>query len=82
MFITFKDFNYLIGKNNGKGSTIHFMQDLFTESNQYKYYDFQLDSLSPARALADSTIAQQYPYDRLGIRRKSLPDAGCYEYAP
>lgn len=47
---------------------------------EYKYYDFQLDSLSPARAIGDSVTALKYPYDRLGIRRKSHPDAGCYEY--
>ena len=47
---------------------------------EYKYYDFQLDSLSPARAIGDSVAALKYPYDRLGIRRKSQPDAGCYEY--
>ena len=47
---------------------------------EYKYYDFQLDSLSPARAIGDSVAALKYPYDRLGIRRKSHPDAGCYEY--
>ena len=47
---------------------------------EYKYYDFQLDSLSPARGVADSVIALSFPYDRLGVRRKSRPDAGCYEY--
>ena len=47
---------------------------------EYKYYDFRLDSLSPARGIGDSVAAMQYPYDRLGIRRKSHPDAGCYEY--
>lgn len=47
---------------------------------EYKYYNFQLDSLSPARGVADSIVALSYPYDRLGIRRKSRPDAGCYEF--
>ena len=47
---------------------------------EYRYYDFQLDSLSPARGIADSVVALQYQYDRLGIRRKTKPDAGCYEY--
>ena len=47
---------------------------------EYKYYDFQLDSLSPARGIADSIAALAYPYDRLGIHRKEHPDAGCYEY--
>lgn len=47
---------------------------------EYKYYDFQLDSLSPARGVADSVMASHFPYDRLGIPRKIRPDAGCYEY--
>lgn len=48
---------------------------------EYRYYDFRLDSLSPARGIADSVVALSYPYDRLGHRRKSKPDAGCYEFA-
>lgn len=48
--------------------------------HEYRYYDFQLDSLSPARGVADSVIALRYPHDRLGNLRKSRPDAGCYEY--
>jgi hypothetical protein len=47
---------------------------------EYKYYDFQLDSLSPARGIADSIVAKDYPADRLGNIRKPKPDAGCYEY--
>jgi hypothetical protein len=47
---------------------------------EYHYYDFQLDTLSPARGIADSIVALSYPTDRLGIRRKSHPDAGCYEF--
>lgn len=47
---------------------------------EYNYYNFQLDSLSPARGVADSLSALSYPYDRLGVRRKSRPDAGCYEF--
>jgi hypothetical protein len=46
---------------------------------EYHYYDFQLDSLSPAQGIADSTIAQIYPVDRWGVSRESKPDAGCYE---
>jgi hypothetical protein len=49
-------------------------------SKEYRYYDFSLDSLSPARSIADSTSAIPYPLDRLGNRRKKHPDAGCYEY--
>lgn len=47
---------------------------------EYEYYDFQLDSLSPARGIADSIVAKDYPADRLGNIRKPKPDAGCYEY--
>lgn len=47
---------------------------------EYQYYDFQLDSLSPARGIADSVMASHFPIDRLGVRRKAQPDAGCYEY--
>lgn len=46
---------------------------------EYHYYDFQLDSLSPAQGIADSTIALIYPTDRWGVSRESKPDAGCYE---
>lgn len=55
-------------------------QNIYYKSREYRYYDYRLDSLSPARGIADSIISVSYPYDRLGIRRKSRPDAGCYEY--
>ena len=55
-------------------------RNIYYKSREYRYYDYRLDSLSPARNVADSIIALSYPYDRLGIRRKSRPDAGCYEY--
>lgn len=47
---------------------------------KYHYYDFRLDSLSPARGIADSISAIPYPTDRSGYGRKQRPDAGCYEY--
>lgn len=47
---------------------------------EYHYYDFRLDSLSPARGIGDSIVALSYPQDRAGNRRKQYPDAGCYEY--
>ena len=47
---------------------------------EYHYYDFQLDTISPARGIADSIVSLSYPTDRLGIQRKPHPDAGCYEY--
>ena len=39
MFITFKDFSYSIGQDDEKGNRIYFLQDLFTESSLYKYYE-------------------------------------------
>ena len=47
-----------------------------------EYYDFTLDSLSLARDVADKTIAEQYPLDRLGNNRMAdgKPDLGAYEY--
>lgn len=48
----------------------------------YLYFDFQLDSVSPARGIADKFVAQQNPTDRLGHSRTAdgAPDAGCYEW--
>jgi len=47
---------------------------------EYKYYDFRLDSVSPARGIGDSIAGSKYPFDKVGRERKSRPDAGCYEY--
>ena len=55
-------------------------QNIYYKYKEYHYYDFHLDSLSPARGIADSIIALDYPTDRVGKTRKSHPDAGCYEY--
>lgn len=48
------------------------------------YYDFRLDSVSPARNSADSLLALPYPLDRNGNNRfaDNHPDAGCYEWQP
>lgn len=46
---------------------------------EYHYYDFHLDTLSPARGIGDSIAALSYPQDREGEQRKGKPDAGCYE---
>ena len=55
-------------------------QNIYYKYKEYHYYDFSLDSLSPARGIADSIIALDYPEDRVGKTRKPHPDAGCYEY--
>ena len=56
-------------------------KNIYYLSKEYHYYDFHLDSLSPARGIGDSIAALSYPTDREGYRRKSKPDAGCYEFS-
>ena len=56
-------------------------RNIYYQYKKYHYYDFRLDSLSPARGIADSIIALDYPIDRLGNTRKPHPDAGCYEFS-
>jgi hypothetical protein len=48
------------------------------------YYNFTLDSISPARGLADPAIAAQFPLDLNGNSRfqDGKPDAGAYEWQP
>ena len=53
-----------------------FINDYYAD---YQYFDFRLDSLSPARGIADSLIAKQFPFDLLGNPRITW-DAGCYVY--
>jgi hypothetical protein len=55
-------------------------RNIYYLSKEYYYYDFRLDTLSPARGIADSVAAIPYPTDRIGYRRKAKPDAGCYEF--
>lgn len=53
----------------------------FYKYKEYVYYDFRLDSLSPARGIGDSIIALPYPTDRNGVSRAfTHPDGGCYQY--
>lgn len=53
----------------------------FYKYKEYVYYDFRLDSLSPAIGIADSITALPYPVDRLNVSRAlARPDAGCYQH--
>ena len=55
----------------------------FYKYKEYVYYDFHLDSLSPAIGIGDSIAALPYPTDRDGVSRAlTRPDAGCYQYLP
>ena len=49
-----------------------------------KYFDFVPDSVSPARGIADKTVATAYPKDLNGNSRTAdnEPDAGAYEWVP
>ena len=47
---------------------------------EYNYYDFRLDSVSPARGVGAADYAAPYPTDRLGIPRTEPIDAGCYQW--
>ena len=59
-----------------------FVNDYY-KYKEYVYYDFHLDSISPAIGIGDSLIAVPYPLDRDGFSRADLiPDAGCYQHQP
>lgn len=48
------------------------------------YFDFRPDSVSPARGIADPSVATLYPIDLNGRSRLAdgAPDAGAYEWYP
>ena len=47
---------------------------------EYRYFDFRLDSLSPAIGVGIPAFSEPYPTDRQGLLRLPVPDAGCYQY--
>ena len=56
-------------------------RNTYYKYKEYVYYNFRLDSLSPAIGIADSLTAQPYPTDRSGVSRLNIrPDAGCYQH--
>lgn len=54
------------------------------EYNKDTYFNFNLDSISPARGMANKQIANEYPTDLNGNNRllDGEPDAGAYEWEP
>ena len=61
--------------------TVAVFRNTFYKYKEYQYYDFRLDSLSPAIAIGDSLTAVPYSTDRLGVSRALCkPDAGCYQH--
>lgn len=66
-----------------KTDTMPVFRNDFYKYKEYIYYDFQLDSLSPAIGIGDSIAALPYPTDREGVTRAMMkPDAGCYQHLP
>lgn len=66
-----------------KNDTV-FVRDVYNYKKE-GYFDFMLDSISPARdTVADPQISSQYPLDLKGRSRLAdgLPDAGAYEWYP
>ena len=64
------------------GDTTEVFRNTFYRYKEYNYYDFRLDSLSPAIGIADSLTAVDYGKDRLGVPRTMCkPDAGCYQHS-
>lgn len=60
--------------------TVAVFKNDFYEYKKYIYYDFRLDSMSPAIGIGDAQTATDFPRDRVGIERKERIDAGCYQY--
>ena len=58
--------------------------NVYYKYKEYIDYNFNLDSISPCRDIADSITATLYPTDRLGRNRFAdhKPDLGCYEWQP
>lgn len=58
-----------------------FKQSRF-DGESKSYFDFSLDSISPARNIADVSVASRYSLDLNGKSRfvDGQPDAGCYEW--
>ncbi len=68
--------NYIQSKED----TAQVFVNTYFEYKKYDYYDFHLAPLSPARGIADSTIATLYPFDKEGLSRDATKaSAGCYE---
>lgn len=63
-----------------KTDTANVFVNDFYKYKEYIYYDFHLDSVSPAIGIGDSIAALPYPMDRDGVSRAfKRPDAGCYQ---
>lgn len=66
------------------GENDNVFRNVYYRYKEYNYYDFRLDSLSPARGIGDSLwVRAPWDMDRNGLSRQNKrPDAGCYEFQP
>lgn len=61
-------------------------RNIYYRIGEYRYFDFRLDSVSPARGIGDTLLIHNpntdtlLIHDRSGTPRKPRPDAGCYEF--
>ena len=60
--------------------TVAMFRNTYYELHKYVYYDFRLDSLSPAIGIGDPQTALSAPFDRINKPRAERIDAGCYQY--
>lgn len=66
-----------------KDDTAAVFVNTFYRYKEYVYYNFHLDSVSPAIGIGDSILALDYERDRDGYSRLNVrPDAGCYQHRP
>ena len=63
-----------------ESDTAQVFRQTYYKYREYVYYDFRLDSLSPAIGIGLGSVAAEYPLDRQGIDRTERADAGAYEY--
>ena len=63
-----------------ESDTSQVFRQTYYKYREYVYYDFRLDSLSPAIGIGLGSVAAEYPTDRQGIDRTARPDAGAYQF--